>query len=61
MIVLGQASKFQVDATAVDYETLDYMNALREAIAEAYTGVIQGLKQDSGKHSANIGVMRQTN
>jgi importin subunit beta-1 len=49
MVVLGQAGKFQLDATAaVDYETLDYMNALREAIAEAYTGVIQGLKQNSG-------------
>ena len=34
-----------------DYETVDYVNELREGCLEAYTGIVQGLKGEdsSGK------------
>ncbi|RZF44291.1 hypothetical protein LSTR_LSTR006841 [Laodelphax striatellus] len=39
---LAQASRAQVDKT--EYDMIDYLNDLREAVLEAYTGIVQGLK-----------------
>ncbi|XP_039279899.1 importin subunit beta-1 isoform X1 [Nilaparvata lugens] len=39
---LVQASRAQVDKT--EYDMIDYLNDLREAVLEAYTGIVQGLK-----------------
>lgn len=43
---LMQASQAQVDRS--DFDMIDYLNDLREGCLEAYTGIIQGLKQDNG-------------
>ncbi|XP_075212315.1 importin subunit beta Fs(2)Ket isoform X2 [Lycorma delicatula] len=41
---LVQASQAQVDRS--NFDMVDYLNDLREAILEAYTGIVQGLKGD---------------
>jgi len=49
MRIIKQASDMVIhtDFTAiVDVDFLDYMNTLREAIFEAYTGIVQGLRAD---------------
>lgn len=45
MAILQQAATAcaVVDTNAVDEEMVEYMNTLREAIIEAYTGIVQGL------------------
>ncbi|XP_065342738.1 importin subunit beta-1 isoform X3 [Cloeon dipterum] len=47
---LAQAS--QVDVDRSDFDMLDYLNELREGILEAYTGIIQGLKDEDGNNEA---------
>jgi len=47
MTVLRQAGDQKVDPK--DYETFDYYTQLREAILEAYTGVVTGLKSTEKK------------
>jgi len=44
MNMLQQASATTVDTN--DYDLVDYLNQLREAIFEAYTGIVQGLRSD---------------
>jgi len=45
---LQQASSAQVDKQ--DYDMVDYLNELRDACLEAYTGIIQGLKGEDDKN-----------
>jgi len=45
---LQQASAAQVDKS--DYDMIDYLNELRDACLEAYTGIIQGLKGEDDKN-----------
>lgn len=45
MGVLEQASAMKAESD--DYDTIDYINSLREGILEAYTGIVQGLKADN--------------
>lgn len=45
---LQQASAAQVDKN--DFDMVDYLNDLRDACLEAYTGIIQGLKGDDDKN-----------
>lgn len=47
MGVLRQAGEQKIDTK--DYETFDYYTQLREAILEAYTGVVTGLKSTEKK------------
>ncbi|CAG7851283.1 Importin subunit beta-1 {ECO:0000250/UniProtKB:Q06142} AltName: Full=Importin-95 {ECO:0000250/UniProtKB:Q06142}; AltName: Full=Karyopherin subunit beta-1 {ECO:0000250/UniProtKB:Q06142}; AltName: Full=Karyopherin-95 {ECO:0000250/UniProtKB:Q06142} [Serendipita indica DSM 11827] len=46
-VVLRQAGEQKVDPK--DYETFDYYSQLREAILEAYTGIVTGLKTTDKK------------
>jgi len=49
MRIIKQASDMVIQTnftTIDDVDFLDYMNALREAIFEAYTGIVQGLRSD---------------
>jgi len=62
MRMLKQASDMIISTnfqTIDDIDFLDYMNALRESILEAYTGIIQGLKTDrkSDKIEPHVGVI----
>lgn len=51
--VLQQAACIQVDK--VDYDMVDYLNELRDACLEAYTGIIQGLRGPDAKNiSADV-------
>lgn len=43
--LLCQASQTKVDKN--DYDMVDYLNSLRESCVEAYTGIIQGIKEDA--------------
>lgn len=54
---LQQASAAEVDKC--DYDMIDYLNELREACLEAYTGIIQGLKGEDDKNvNADVEVVR---
>ncbi len=44
MTVLAQAASVQTGPAGEDYEMLDYINSLREGIAEAYVGIVSGLR-----------------
>jgi len=64
MRMLQQASEMIVKTnfnTIEDIDLLDYMNSLREAIFEAYTGIIQGLRTDrkGEKIESQVGVILQ--
>lgn len=52
MLTLTQASSLKVDTD--DYDMIDYLNELREACLEAYTGIIQGLKGDDDTPSPEV-------
>lgn len=46
MSMLQQASQSTIPEDADD-DTVEYMNSLRESILEAYTGILQGLREDN--------------
>jgi importin subunit beta-1 len=48
MMMLVQASQIKLDQS--DYDNHDYINQLREAVLEAYTGILQGLAGDNQEH-----------
>jgi len=48
LATLQQASQAQVDKN--DFDMVDYLNELRDACLEAYTGIIQGLKGEDEKN-----------
>ena len=52
METLCQASQAQVDRS--DFDMVDYLNELREACLEAYTGIIQGLKGENNEASQEL-------
>ncbi|XP_028402951.1 importin subunit beta-1-like [Dendronephthya gigantea] len=52
MLTLEQAASLQIETD--DYDTIDYLNELREACLEAYTGIIQGFKGDGNVPSAEV-------
>jgi len=47
MPILQQASQTRVDLE--DYDQVEYLNSLREGILEAYTGIIQGLRESKAQ------------
>ena len=51
MQTLMQASQTQVDRS--DFDMIDYLNELREACLESYTGIVQGLKGESNSTAPN--------
>ncbi|XP_047138096.1 importin subunit beta-1 isoform X1 [Hydra vulgaris] len=54
---LLHASSAQVDKN--DYDMVDYLNELRDACLESYTGIIQGLKGEDDKNiSSDIEIVR---
>ncbi|GAB1607726.1 importin subunit beta-1 isoform X1 [Argonauta hians] len=53
---LQQASQAQVDKT--DYDTIDYLNELREGCLEAYTGIVQGLKGDADQINPDVNLIQ---
>lgn len=52
MLTLSQASSLKVETD--DFDMIDYLNELREACLEAYTGIIQGLKGDGDTPSPDV-------
>ena len=44
MAVLQQASMVQNAPESTDYEMMEYVNDLREGIAEAYVGIVSGFR-----------------
>jgi len=50
LTTLYQASLAQVDKN--DFDMIDYLNELRDACLEAYTGIVQGLKGDDEQNVA---------
>ncbi|KAJ1801465.1 karyopherin Kap95 [Coemansia sp. RSA 2399] len=44
--VLMAACNLSANTQAIDYDTIDYNNALRLGIFEAFVGIVQGLKSD---------------
>lgn len=55
--MLLQASVAQVDRN--DFELIEYLNELREACLEAYTGIVQGLKGDGVTPNQEVQLLRQ--
>ncbi|XP_068237171.1 importin subunit beta-1 isoform X1 [Palaemon carinicauda] len=55
--MLLQASVAQVDRS--DFELIEYLNELREACLEAYTGIVQGLKGDGLSPNQEVQLLRQ--
>jgi importin subunit beta-1 len=47
MRMLIGASQTVIDEKDIDYESVEYIQQLRESILEAYTGIIHGLAQDN--------------
>ncbi|GBP12370.1 Importin subunit beta-1 [Eumeta japonica] len=52
MQMLLQASNAQVDRS--DYDMVEYLGELRESVLEAYTGIIQGMKEGDGEVRMDI-------
>ncbi|CAG0884070.1 unnamed protein product [Cyprideis torosa] len=50
--VIQEAS--QAQATGNDYDVIDYMNELREGCLVAYSGIIQGFKEENGVVSPGL-------
>ncbi|XP_013772921.1 importin subunit beta-1-like isoform X2 [Limulus polyphemus] len=49
---LMQASSAHIEK--IDYDMVEYLNALREGCLEAYTGIVQGLKGDQSAPSSDV-------
>lgn len=55
--MLMQASQVQVDKN--DFDSVEYLNELRESVLEAYTGIIQGLKGTEGVPNPEVQLLEQ--
>jgi len=56
MNTLQQASQAQVDRS--DFDMVDYLNELREGCLEAYTGIVQGLKGETGQINLDVNLVQ---
>jgi len=50
MKLLEDAASFDYSQEDRDYDTIDYLNSLRESILEAYVSILQGLHDDDKEH-----------
>jgi len=53
---LLHASQVQIDSN--DFDSILYVNELRETILEAYTGIVQGLKGDGERPNQEVNLLR---
>lgn len=55
---LLHASQVQIDSN--DFDSVVYVNELRESILEAYTGIVQGLKGDGERPNSEVNLLRNS-
>lgn len=59
--MLAQAGGVEIDADCDDEDQIDYINTLRESILEAYTGIVQGLREGKKENAVVPGIEQIVN